>query len=250
VGNEQALHFKQLRALLTAMVHDWADRIEHVGFGLMRFRDAATGQDRKGSTRKGDILLLTDLLEEAIDRARTKLEANADRLDEDADIDELARQVGIGAIIFSELSARRNREVVFEWDRALDFEGDTGPYVQYAHARLCSILRKADEDVRSEVDYSLLDLPEEWALVQKLQDLPAVVERAAAECEPFLVANYLLELCSLFSTYYSAGMRDETLRVLCPDAEVRAARLVLVDATRRVVAGGLALLGLAAPKRM
>jgi arginyl-tRNA synthetase len=250
VGNEQGLHFKQLRALLLAMGHDWAERIEHVGFGLMRFRDAQTGEDRMGSTRKGDILLLTDLLQEAIDRARAKLESNAGRLDDDADVEELARQVGIGAIIFSELSSRRNREVVFEWDRALDFEGDTGPYVQYAHARLCSILRKADESVRADADCALLNLPEEWALVQKLADLPAVVQRAGSECEPSLVANYLLELCSLFSTYYSAGMREEDLRVLCPDGQLRAARLMLVDAVRQVVAGGLSLLGLAAPKRM
>jgi arginyl-tRNA synthetase len=250
VGNEQSLHFQQLKATLGRLDCDWADRVEHIAFGLMKFRNAETGQVHKGSTRKGQILLLKELLAEAVERAGEKISQSADRLDPDADLDALARQIGIGAVIFSDLSTRRNRDVTFEWDSALSFEGNTGPYVQYAHARLSSILRKAPDDASGPVDYSLLTMPQEWSLVRKLETWPATVSRAGADCEPSLIATWLLEFCAEFSTYYSAGMRDEALRVLCPDPQVRAARLQIVRAARHVIRSGLALLGLAAPDRM
>ena len=145
---------------------------------------------------------------------------------------------------------RRTRDVVFDWDRMLDFEGDSGPYVQYAHARLSSILRKAGQDVTTEVNCSLLALAEEWVLVRHLQRFPQRIRQAAEESEPSVIATYLLELCADFSSYYSAGMRKEELRVLCPDRETRAARLLLVAATRHVIHNGLELLGVRAPERM
>jgi arginyl-tRNA synthetase len=140
--------------------------------------------------------------------------------------------------------------VVFDWDKMLDFQGDTGPYVQYAHARLCSILRKAGEDVDPDVDYDLLKLPEEWNLVRMVEAFPARLSQAVNRREPSVIANYLLELCGEFSKYYSAGMRDKDRRVLCDDGKVRSARLLLVDAVRIVIANGLELLGIAAPERM
>ena len=250
VGNEQALHFDQLKAVLRGMGCPWADRMEHVSFGLMKFRDAETGRARKGSTRGGEMLLLDDVLREAVERAAQKLHENADRLEEDAPLGELAAQIGIGAVIFSDLSTRRARDVLFDWDKVLDFEGATGPYVQYAHARLCSILRKADRPVPPDVDFALLALPEEWALVRQLGDFPRRVRRAAADCEPFVIVGYLLDLCAEFSTYYSAGMREPARRVLCPDRELSAARLLLTQATRHVIRNGLRLLGMSAPERM
>jgi arginyl-tRNA synthetase len=250
VGNEQSLHFRQLKGALKRMGHEWADRIVHVNFGLIKFRDPATGKARVGSTRRGEMLLLKDVLDEAEARARSKIEENAERLDPEADLDELAAQVGIGAVVFRQLSTRRTRDVVFDWDRMLDFEGDTGPYVQYAHARLCSILRKAGKEAGDAVDYSLLSAPEEWVLVRHLERFPQSLRRAAAEYEPSVVATYLLELCADFSTYYSAGMREPERRVLCDDRRLREARLALVEATRHVIRNGLALLGIAAPDRM
>jgi arginyl-tRNA synthetase len=250
VGNEQSLYFNQLKAVLRKMGHPWADRIVHVSFGLIKFRDPETGQVRVGSTRRGEMLLLEQVLGEAVERARRKIEENADRFEEGADREALARQIGIGAVIFGELSVRRTRDVVFDWDRMLDFEGDTGPYVQYAHARQCSILRKAGQEVSDQVDFSRLGLPEEWSLVRQIERYPHALRRAAQEYEPSVVATYLLELCAEFSTYYSAGMREPDLRVLCPDAEARAARLVLVDAVRCVIRSGLQVLGLSAPERM
>jgi len=145
---------------------------------------------------------------------------------------------------------KRTKDVLFEWDRMLDFEGDTGPYVQYAHARLSSILRKAAEDVSPGADCARLELAEEWALVRALEGYPAALALAAESREPSVVAHYLLDLCAHFSAYYSAGMREPAQRVLCEDASVRAARLLLVDAVRHVISTGLRLLGMAAPQRM
>ncbi|NLW51374.1 MAG: arginine--tRNA ligase [Candidatus Brocadiaceae bacterium] len=250
VGNEQSLYLNQVRAALRRMGHEWADRVVHVNFGLIKFLDAETGQARKGSTRRGELLLLEEVLDEAVARARVKIAQNADRFEEGADLDALAEQVGIGAVLFRQMSVRRTRDVVFDWDRMLDFEGDTGPYVQYAHARLCSILRKAGGEVPEQVDFGLLCMPEEWTLVRHLERFPRTILRAAREYEPSVIATHLLELCADFSSYYSAGMKEPDRRVLCEDERVRAARLKLVDAVRHVIRSGLELLGIAVPERM
>jgi arginyl-tRNA synthetase len=250
VGGEQTLYFNQLKAALSKLGHDWADRIEHINFGMMRFLDPETGKATTGSTRRGVTILLDEVLDEAVAKAREKIDQNADRFEPDTDRDELAAQVGIGAVVFGDLSVRRMRDVVFDWDKMLDFEGDTGPYVQYAHARLCSIMRKAGEERPDRVDCARLDMPEEWVLVRHLSRFPDAVRRAGAENEPSVIAGYLLELCADFSSYYSAGMRDAALRVLCDDEATRAARLALVEAARQVIRTGLGLLGIAAPERM
>jgi len=250
VGSEQRLHFRQLVKVLELMGYAWADRIEHVDFGLLQFRDAETGQRRKGSTRTGEMIMLEDVLRQGIRKAREKIKQNADRLPEESDPGALAAAVGIGAVVFSDLSVRRNKDVLFDWDKMLDFEGDTGPYVQYAHARLCSIMRKAEQSVTPDADCARLTLAEEWELVRRVDAFPEAIVRAADSNEPSIIANYLLELCAEFSAYYSAGMQAPERRVLCADAATRAARLLLVDAVRHVIRNGLALLGVEAPQRM
>ena len=251
VGGEQQLHFQQVKKALELMGHDWADRIVHVDFGLLKFKDPETGEARTGSTRSGDMLLLEDVLERGMQKARAKVRENLDVTDRDLDEEKLASAVGVGAIMFSDLSVRRHKDVIFDWDRMLDFEGDTGPYVQYAHARLCSILRKASQDVDpGTADPELLQLPQEWSLVRKIESFPSVVRKAAETYEPSAVANYLLDLCADFSSYYSMGMKDEEKRVLCRDPDTQAARLLLVDAVRHVIKNGLNLLGIEAPERM
>ncbi len=250
VGGEQELYFRQLKKVLELMGHQWAERVEHVGFGLLKFRDAETGLLRTGSTRQGEMIPLEEVLRSGVEKARQKIRENLDKLEGGADPDELAAQVGIGAVVFSDLSVKRAKDVVFDWDRMLDFEGDTGPYVQYAHARLCSIMRKAGEEVSPEADCEPLQLPEEWALVRLLERFPSRLRAAAEGREPSMIANYLLELCAQFSAYYSAGMREAQRRVLCGDEATRAARLLLVSAVRHTIRNGLALLGVAAPERM
>ncbi len=250
VGGEQKLHFRQLKTVLKKMGYDWSDRIEHIDFGLLKLRDPKTGKASVGSTRKGDMILLEDVLKNGIERAKEKLNENIEKLSDDADLDKLAARIGIGAVMFSDLAVKRNKDVVFDWDRMLDFHGDTGPYVQYAHARLCSILRKAGVDVRPNADCALLKLPEEWKLVRLIEIYPSRIMQAAEKREPSIIANYLLNLCKLFSSYYSLGMKEPEKRVICEDQHVLGARLMLVEATKNVIAHGLELLGMNAPERM
>ena len=250
VGSEQRLHFQQLEKVLELMGYEWADRLEHIDFGLLKFLDPETGKAQKGSTRRGEMILLEDVLKEGVKKAKEKMLDSADRFGEADDLDGLAASVGIGAVVFSTLSVKRSKDIVFDWDRMLDFEGDTGPYVQYAHARLCSIQRKAGRLPTDEVDYGLLRLPEEWNLVRKIDAFSAAVALAGQTREPSVVAAYLLELCAGFSTYYSAGMREPELRVLCSDDSTRAARLLLVGCIKQVIGDGLELLGVDAPERM
>ncbi len=250
VGGEQKLHFLQLTAVLKKMGYKWADRIEHIDFGLLKFIDSETGRANKGSTRTGDTILLEDVLKNGIEKARRKIEENAEKLSEQTNAEELAAQIGTGAVIFSDLAVKRTKDVIFDWDRMLDFQGDTGPYVQYAHARLSSILRKAQMPVSPDADCSILQMPEEWRLVRMLEIFPLRINQASEKREPSIIANYLLELCKLFSTYYSLGMREPDKRVLCEDKNTLAARLLLVNGIKTVIASGLQLLGMDAPQRM
>jgi arginyl-tRNA synthetase len=152
--------------------------------------------------------------------------------------------VGIGAVIFTDLSIRRVKDVNFEWEKVLTFEGETGPYVQYTHARACSVLHKADYAPGSDVDYRHLTQDEAFDMVRLLADYPIVLRRAAESYEPFLVTDFLLTLSERFNKFY------HNYRILTDDAAVREARLSLVQAVQNVLAGGLTLLGITAPEEM
>jgi len=239
VAQEQRLHFRQLFSALEMMGHNWAKDCRHVDFGMILLKGAAGAA--KMSTRSGRVVLLREVLDEAIGRARQAIEAKNPGL---ADKERVAAAIGIGAVVFNDLKRQRIKDVDFDWDAILSFEGETGPYVQYAHARLCSILRKYGQAPAERVNFSLLAEPEEFALAKGMAGLGPAVRRAAESCEPAMVSQYLLDLCARFSSYYHRH------KVVGDDPGLTAARVLLVDGIRQTIANGLKLLGIAAPEEM
>jgi arginyl-tRNA synthetase len=241
VATDQALHFRQLFRVLGAMGKEWADRLHHVNFGRVG------GQ----STRRGNLTLLSEVFDEARDRALEKVRENqaAGKL-EAPDPEQLAEQIGIAAVFFGDLKNRRTTDYEFRLTDFLEFDGHTGPYLQYAHARACNVLRRAGGKPTS-ADPGRLTLPEEAALVRLIASFPVVTRDAVEQLEPSLVARHLLEVAAAFSRWYTLGNQDRTKRVLVEDDDaLREARLILVDATRATLASGLKLLGIATPETM
>jgi arginyl-tRNA synthetase len=234
VGADQALHFQQLFAVLKKMGCRWAESCVHVPFGLIRFKDG------KMSTRQGTLIFLEDVLARATELAAAIIAEKNPSL---PDKEKVAGQVGIGAVIFADLSSDRVKDIEFEWEKVLDFSGETAPYIQYSHARICSILRKAP-DWEGAYDATLLTSPEEQQLVSVLARFGQAIERAAETNKPSAVARYLIELAKDFNKFY------HQCPVLTADISRRASRLALVAATRQVLQNGLTLLGIAAPQEM
>ncbi len=238
VGSEQKLHFRQLKAVLRRLGCEWEPRVEHVDFGLL------LGPGRvKLASRKGEVLVLDDLLDEVVAEARAIIaEKNPELAQAERNAGQIAEQVGIGALVFNDLKRERIKDVVFDKAEILAFEGETGPYVQYTHARLASILRKAPEDAGTAPDLALLE--DAAPILLALGRFPGVVASAAANSEPSELAQYLLALCRTISTWLVEH------RVLAEEAPLRAARLTLARGAQIVLANGLALLGVAAPEEM
>jgi arginyl-tRNA synthetase len=243
IGAEQSMHFLQLKRVLARAGHDWEAGIRHVAFGLVLMGGTKT------ATRTGKVVLLMDVLDEAVEKVEGVIrEKNPDL----ANAATIAKAVGVGAVVFNDLKHRRANDVEFDLEAILSFEGTTGPYVQYSHARACSILRKhgaALPPLAADAGTLLSDASEQ-AIVRNLARFPDRVARAVEMDEPSEVATHLLDLCEAFHTYHTRGGRDQALRVLCDDLPTRAARLHLVDSVRRTLANGLALLGIAAPEQM
>lgn len=235
VGADQRLHFQQVFKILELMGFPWANDCVHVDFGLIRFNDEKMG------TRRGNIIFLEDVLDRAVELAEQIVHEKNPTL---PNKHEVAEAVGIGAVIFADLSTRRVKDVNFEWEKVLTFEGQTGPYVQYTHARACSVLRKANQPVRADADCTPLTQDEAFDLVRILADYPAVLRRAAESYEPFFVTDYLLTLSERFNKYY------HNYRILTDDALVREARLLLVKGVQIVIQSGLSLLSIKAPEEM
>ena len=233
VGQEQANHFRQLKAVLKKMGFDWSDDMIHVDFGLV------TKNRQKLSTRKGNIILLEPTLLEAISRAKSQIEAkNPDLENKEA----VARAVGVGAVKFYDLKTDRRNGYDFDLEAMVSFEGETGPYIQYAYARIQSILRKANFQPDAEATYSLND-PESWEIIKLLQDFGRVVKRAADNYEPSLIAKYAISLAQAFNKYYAHT------RILDESPE-RDSRLALSYSTAVVLKEALRLLGVEAPEKM
>jgi arginyl-tRNA synthetase len=232
VAQEQ--HFRQLFASLERIGCPWATRCEHVAFGQV-----LVGGSR-AKTREGESAELIDVLREGERRALAVVEEkNAALKDKEA----VARAVGTAAVVFCDLGFPVRKNIHFDWDEILSFDGRTGPYLQYVHASACSILRKGG-GAPAGADASRLGHDLEWDLVRRLAEFEGMVGRAARECEPSHLSGHLYELAREFRTYHAAGARDASLRVLADDAATRAARLKLTDAVRATLSAGLRLLGI------
>lgn len=233
MGSEQSVHFKQLQTVLEMMGNEWAKDMAHVPFGLI------TLNGKKLSTRKGKIVLLEEVLKEAISLARQQIELKNPGLENK---DQVARQVGVGAVVFHDLKTERMNSFDFNLEEIVQFEGETGPYVQYTHARSRSILSKYGQEVDLSVEFDLSD-DYAWEVAKKLADYPRIIRQAGDRYEPSVVAKYLVQLAQLFNKYYANS------RILDQDAGI-ASRIALVAAVAQVLKDGLHLLGLHAPDKM
>lgn len=235
VATQQLLHFKQLKAVLQEMGYEWYDDCVHVPFGMISMKDGAM------RTREGKVVFLEDVLNKAIDKTKEIIEQRNPNLENK---DEVARSVGVGAIIFQDLFNNRIKDYVFDWDQVLNFEGETGPYVQYSYARSCAILNKGEFDLNKKADLSLLKETEEIDLVKLLYRFPSVIEDAADRFEPSYITRYVVELAKLFNRFYNA----------CPihssSDDIKQARLLLTYSVNKVLGIGLSLLGIDAPEKM
>lgn len=235
VAYQQDLHFRQWFKVVEKMGYEWAKDLVHVAFGMISYE----GQSL--STRKGHVVFLEDLLLNAIQKARAIIEEKSPDLDNK---DEVARQVGIGAVIYADLQNNRIKDIDFSWERALSFDGETGPYVQYTHARCCSALRKAEGLPPAEPDYAALSDDFAQELLRQLSRFPETVREAAARYEPSIVTRAVTELCKAYNKFYYEN------RILEEDAGVREARVRLTRAVRGTIRTGLWLIGMEAPERM
>lgn len=233
VGNEQSLHFKQLKAMLKKLGCDWSDHMTHVPFGLI-LKDG-----KKMSTRKGKIVLLEEVLAETIGMAEKNITEKNPNL---ANKEEIAKQVGVGAVIFHDLKNDRMNNVEYSLTDMLKFEGETGPYVQYSHARACSILRKSTLLESESAMYALND-DVSWEVIKLLEDFPNIIEKSYKQLEPSVISKYIVDLSQAFNKYYG------NTHILVEDAQLQA-RLALVKAVTITLQEGLRLLGIAAPKEM
>ncbi|HEU4537295.1 MAG TPA: arginine--tRNA ligase [Polyangiaceae bacterium] len=243
VDRGQGLHFKQVFEALRLAGFEWADRCVHVPFGLVRLGGKKTG------SRGGNVVLLKEVFAEATERSAATIRERNPSLGE-AEVAAAAPAVGIGAVVFANLFAQREKDVDFEWEQILSTTGDSGPYVQYAHARCASVLRKAGAPPAGRPDPARLGHDAEWAVARRLLEYGDVVARAAEGNDPHLLTHYLLDLCADFSRWFTLGNGDPSLRMLCDDDETRKARLALVASAKQVLATGLGLLGVGAPEAM
>lgn len=239
VASQQNLHFQQWIQILEMMGYEWARDCVHVPFGLVSMEEGTM------STREGRVIFLEDVLNRAVDQTREIIkEKNVNT----ENIEETAAAVGIGAVIFNELSNYRIKDYVFSWEHVLNFEGETGPYVQYTHARACSILRNAGEDIvakaKAGFDPSYITGDSAHELVTLLYEMPAVIQEAGEKYEPSVVTRHIVDIAQAYNRFY----HDE--HILVDNEDEKVAKVALVMATRAAIRNGLALLGMKAPEKM
>lgn len=235
VGAPQKLHFDQWRKIIDLMGYDWAYDCVHVMFGTVSLEEGTL------ATRKGRVVFLEDVLKKAIEKTTEIINERNPNLE---DREKVAKQVGIGAVIFQELFNNRIKDYVFSWDKTLSFEGETGPYVQYTYARTCSLLRKANIQIDDNVDYSVLTDNESFNVIKKLEGFKSAVLAAHDKYEPFLVTRYIVGLAQEFNRFY------HECPIITEDNDVKKARLLLTLTVNKVLKKGIELLGMEAPEKM
>lgn len=235
VAYQQNLHFKQIFKVLELLGKPWAKDMEHVAFGMVSLEDGAM------STRKGRVAYLKDALDKAVEKSLEIITEKSPNLEDKEDV---AEKVGVGAVIFSTLYNNRIKDMVFTYDKVLNFEGETGPYVQYTNARCLSVLNKVGRYDGSEADYSAIDDDESAYIITLLEKFTDVLRDVVSKNEPCILARYLVDLAQSYNKFYLVD------KIAGEPVPVMTARAMLTEATHIVIEEGLRLLGIAAPKRM
>ena len=236
-GQEQKLHFKQVFKVVELLGNEWAkDQLVHIPYGLVSLEGA------KLSTRSGNIIYAEDILLEAISKIKEIIEEKNPDL---PDKDETAKKIGVGAVLFNDLYNQRIKDVSFKWEKLLNFDGETGPYVQYTHARCCSILKKLDNFTpTSDIDCSALSDAEAIELLKEISRFPRVIKDAAERYEPSAIARFAVDVSQAFNKFYNA------CRIHVEEESVRNARATLVYITKKTIKDAMELLGIDCPEQM
>ena len=240
VASQQNLHFQQWIQIIELLGYDWARDCVHVPFGLVSLEEGTM------STRHGRVVFLEDVLNRAVEQTNVIIEEKGVATD---NIEETAAMVGIGAVMFQELSNNRIKDYTFSWDKVLNFEGETGPYVQYTHARAASVLRKAGDEVVAKaaagnIDASYITSDSAYELAKAIYEFPAVIVDAGEKYEPSVVTRHIVDVAQAFNKFY----HDE--HVLVDNEDEKVAKVALVMAAKNTIKNGLALLGIKAPEKM
>jgi arginyl-tRNA synthetase len=234
-GHEQILHFAQWFKVVELMGYGWArDQLVHVPFGFINFAQG------KLSTRKGNVILMEQFLDDAVSKIKAVIEQKNPGL---ANKEQVAEQVGIGAVIFNDLYNNRIKDIEFSWERMLNFEGETGPYVQYTHARCNSVLNKAAISY-ADADAAKLTNDDEFELIKTLYTFPEKIVDAANKYEPFIISRYVMQVAQAYNKFYHSN------NILRADEDVKKARLLLTKCTKDVISAALGLLGIKSPAEM
>ncbi len=232
VAYQQNLHFKQIFKVLDLMGKPWAKDMEHVAFGMVSLEEGTM------STRKGKVVFLEDVISKCVEKAYSIINDKNPNLENK---EETAKAVGIGAVIFGALSSARIKDIVFSYDKVLNFDGETGPYVQYTYARCCSLLNKGGE-LKSFENVKLSDI--EYSLISELNKFPSVVMASAEKNEPCMITRYAVDLSSIFNKFYF------DCKILGEEEKVKNFRLALTKCTKIVIKNALSLLGIKTPEKM
>jgi arginyl-tRNA synthetase len=235
VGAQQNLHFQQWIKIVELMGYDWASDCIHVPFGMVSLEEGTL------STRKGRVVFLEDVLKKAVEKTLEIINERNPGLENKEDV---AKKVGIGAVLFQELYNNRIKDYTFSWEKTLSFEGETGPYTQYTYARTCSILNKFGKKVSTDVDYNLIKDEKEFEVIKALSNFGEVIESSMEKNEPFYITRYIVDLAQKFNKFYN------NCHILVEDEELMKSRVLLTYAVNITIKNGLDLLGIEAPEKM